>query len=51
MKKKMKKLVLAKETIRSMEEGELERIAGGTDNCSVSCNLACDILTISHFWC
>ena len=40
MKKKTKKLVLAKETVRSLEHSALQRIAGATDY-SVSCEWYC----------
>jgi natural product precursor len=37
MKKQMKKLVLAKETVRNLEETELAPIAGGTPSVDVIC--------------
>jgi hypothetical protein len=44
MKKKIKKLVLAKETVRSLDHSALQRIAGAvddTDVCSGSCQWYC----------
>jgi natural product precursor len=37
MKKQMKKLVLAKETVRNLEETELAPIVGGTPSVDVIC--------------
>lgn len=42
MKKRVKKLVLGKETLRRLQDGALERVAGGTGYCEsehFSCRL------------
>jgi hypothetical protein len=41
MKKKTKKLVLAKETVRSLEEGTLTKVAGGSADGSCNGNGSC----------
>jgi hypothetical protein len=42
-KKTVKKLELAKETVRHLEKGELEKVAGGAswDDCTFHCSYTC----------
>jgi hypothetical protein len=53
MKKTPKKLVLAKETVRRLEDSDLERVAGGTEQCgsgNIGCQIA-DIVLGTSFFC
>jgi len=46
MKKKAKKLVLTKETLRALEKKELKEAAGGTGG---TCNYPCNPITLPSF--
>lgn len=45
MKKKIQKLTLTKETLRSLEEGGLTKAAGGASEPLVSCYQTCSVAT------
>jgi hypothetical protein len=53
MKKTPKKLVLAKETVRRLEDSDLGEVAGATDRCG-SGNIGCliaDVVLGTSFFC
>ena len=54
MKKQVKKLGLAKETLCGLEDPNLERAAGGTTERCGSGNIGCEITQVLQFtsaWC